>query len=144
MARTRSLDTLIKLEGQAIDEQQKHLKALRDELDMIADEIAQKKETLRKEAIIARESVDLLYAYSKISEIIHQQLEVLEERKKNVEIRVEEELDILRELFANKKRLEIIKQNKIEKEKKEIEEKKQKEIADLVMSKYTISLNDES
>ncbi len=129
----KSLATLIKLQKTKVDEQRVLLANLQKQLTEIQAQVDALREEQAQQAALVRQEPDVAMNYDLYLKGVLKRLEVLEKRKRTVELAVNLARDKLAELFEEQKRYELAEKARLEEEEAE-EQRRETHILDEVGS----------
>jgi predicted RNase H-like nuclease (RuvC/YqgF family) len=135
-------ETLIKIRDSELDAQRQLLSDLADKEMMIENEIKNKAQQMRDEADKAEKDIESQSALTKFLNRSRGEIKELRLNANKLRKRINVENDKLYNLFADKKRITILRDANIEKKEKEIEALENQELNDLVISRYRHAIFD--
>ena len=133
----KSLQTLIDLKQQELDEQRRILVQLEEEMERLKAQEAELKKELAREGDIASKQPDMARYFGAFAQGNEQQQEQTREKQATINTLVEKQRDVITEAFAELKKMEIVKEKRETEEQANADRKETEELDEIGLRKFT-------
>jgi len=133
------LDSLIRVKKHRVDEKQKALGRLYREMEELQAEKQTVLDALEKESLIAEEmasDVSVQQSYAAFKERVKARLNGIKQKEARLETRILVAQDDMKDAFADLKKVEIVDENRKEKEKKERLKKENETLDEIGITRF--------
>lgn len=133
---TKTLETLIRLHQFTLDERRRELKEVQEREDALKAQLAELAARVEKERQMAAESPEYGAAYSRFVTWARDERRRLERAVQDMQPELEQARDRMAEAFAEKKRVEITRDNRQEEEEMDRKHREQIELDEVGMQRH--------
>lgn len=133
---TKTLETLIRLHQLTLDERRRELKEVQDREAALRDKVTALVARLDRERKAAQENPDYAQAYSRFAQWARDEKKRLMQAIINLQPELEQARDRMAEAFAEKKRIEVMRDNRLAEEEADRKHKEQIELDEVGMQRH--------
>ena len=132
----KTLANLMQVSANAVEEKRKEIAIVLQAIELRENHIAQLHQKMHEEAAAAGGDPQLLAAYDAFSRRAEMELQLMQHQLAELQQREAVKRDELAELFAEKKRYEILHQRKTDEIAKEVAKKEQQELDEVAAQRH--------